>query len=70
MSRYMSQDASKLELQDLAEKTFESLLAWRSSLPPELTLNMASLGSTRHLPQILTLQSVIHSIKPPTVYPV
>lgn len=60
----MNQDATKLELQDLAEKTFESLLAWRSSLPPELALNTGDLASTRHLPQVLTLQSVVNNSSP------
>lgn len=54
--RYVSEDATKLELQGLAEQTYNLLLDWESNIPSELTINWSTLETDVYLPQILVLQ--------------
>ena len=56
--RYASKDASKHELQALAEETFDRLVHWKSALPDLLILDMTTLDSKQILPHVLLLQYV------------
>ncbi|KAK3630896.1 hypothetical protein LTR56_017169 [Elasticomyces elasticus] len=60
-SLYARKDVPKLELQILAEKTFERLLAFKSNLPPDMALTQESLDHVRCVPHLITLQSVYSS---------
>ena len=56
VTRYFHADASNLELQRLAQETFDRLLIWRSTLPAELNLNVDGPASRPYLPHLLMLQ--------------
>ena len=56
MFRYVSADASKVELQALGQQTLDQLLEWHSTLPDELVVDIATVDSARVLPQVLVLQ--------------
>lgn len=56
MVRYVSADASKVELQALGQRTLDQLLEWHLTLPDELVLDMATLETTIVLPHVLVLQ--------------
>lgn len=56
MFRYVSADASKVELQALGQRTLDRLLEWHRTLPDELALDIATLQTTRVLPHVLVLQ--------------
>lgn len=53
---YSRLDASKIELQALAETTFHRLLQWKLEMPAELQLDYQNLASSKCPPQILSLQ--------------
>ncbi|XEV01239.1 hypothetical protein FSHL1_006526 [Fusarium sambucinum] len=52
---YCRTDVSKIELQSLAENTLHELNMWKSSLPPELVLDVNALETGVHLPHTLIL---------------
>ncbi|KAG7416600.1 Nitrogen assimilation transcription factor nirA [Fusarium oxysporum f. sp. raphani] len=52
---YCRTDVSKIELQSLAQNTFHELNMWKSTLPPELALNVDDLGAGVYLPHTLIL---------------
>ena len=54
--RYVSADASKIELQALGQRTLDRLLEWHATLPEELVIDMATLDKARVLPHVLVLQ--------------
>jgi hypothetical protein len=47
---------TNIELQALAHQTFENLMQWRSSLPEEVNIDVATLDNSMVLPQVLMLQ--------------
>ncbi|KAJ4243815.1 hypothetical protein NW762_014692 [Fusarium torreyae] len=53
---YFKTEVNKLELQALAENTLRQLDVWKSTLPPELALNVDDLDSGVYLPHTLILQ--------------
>ncbi|UPK90180.1 hypothetical protein LCI18_001115 [Fusarium solani-melongenae] len=53
---YCRTDVNKIELQSLAENTLHELNMWKSTLPPELALNVDDLGAGVCLPHTLILQ--------------
>ena len=56
MYRYVSADASNVELQALGQRTLDRLFEWHATLPEELALNTATLETVRVLPHVLVLQ--------------
>ncbi|KAF2146171.1 uncharacterized protein K452DRAFT_242783, partial [Aplosporella prunicola CBS 121167] len=54
-SLYFQADASKTELQSLAEKTWGQMLSWRANLPKELNLDLESPMPAKCVPHILVL---------------
>lgn len=54
--RYVSADASDVELQALGQRTLDRLLDWHTTLPPELVVDMTALETNRVLPHVLVLQ--------------
>ena len=54
--RYVSADASNVELQALGQRTLDRLLEWHATLPEELALNVDTLETARVLPHVLVLQ--------------
>ncbi|KAJ4231799.1 hypothetical protein NW757_013914 [Fusarium falciforme] len=52
---YCRTDVNKIELQSLAENTLHELNTWKSTLPPELVLNVDDLGAGVYLPHTLIL---------------
>ena len=56
MNRYVSADASKIELQALGQRTLNRLLEWHATLPEDLVVDMTTLDTARVLPHVLVLQ--------------
>ncbi|OJD29688.1 fungal specific transcription [Diplodia corticola] len=52
---YFQADASKVELQKLAQKTWDRLLAWRRNLPRELDLDLDGAMPANCVPHVLIL---------------
>ncbi|KAH7052015.1 hypothetical protein B0J12DRAFT_698707 [Macrophomina phaseolina] len=58
-SLYFQADVSKVELQRLAEDTWENLLAWRRNLAKEIDLDLDSPMPAKCVPHILVLQPFV-----------
>jgi hypothetical protein len=54
--RYASKDTTNRELQSLAQETFEQLVQWRSTLPAEVDIDVATLDDKMVMPHVLGLQ--------------
>jgi hypothetical protein len=54
--RYVSADASNVELQALGQRTLDRLLDWHATLPDEVALDMDTLETAKVLPHVLVLQ--------------